>query len=174
MTLEFVAQSLLKFLAEYVDTSSRQFVVQIRDDKIQGHLYFNMHFGRCRFRSLYSLYTLTHTHTHTQTQTHTHTHKLISSLPHSLRFVIFFYCFLLVITFCFLWVGLVVVVVGGGIILAAIRVCVYFSICVAQCSTVPSILNTFIEIFGLLFLCCIYTYIYYLYICLHMYISMRI
>lgn len=49
---------------------------------------------------------------------------------------------------------------GGGIILAAIRVCVYFSIRVAQCSTVSSILNTFIEIFGLLFLCCIYTYVH--------------
>lgn len=66
VSLEFVTQCLLQFLAEYVDTSSRQFVVQIRDDKIQGHLYFNMHFDRCRFRSL------THyIHSHSHTRTHT-------------------------------------------------------------------------------------------------------
>lgn len=121
-----------------------------------------------------------YTHTHADT----HTDKLISSLTHSSFCTLFVsdssiaFSFYLVITFCFLWVELVVVVVvGGGIILAAIRVCVYFSICVAQCSTVSSILNTFIEIFGLLILCCyihMYTYILYLYICLHMYISIRI
>lgn len=109
VSLEFVTQCLLQFLAEYVDTSSRQFVVQIRDDKIQGHLYFNMHFDRCRFRSLtHYIHSHSHTRTHTNCLARLRSFRTLSlSLARSARSSIA----LLAITFCFLWVGFVV---GGG------------------------------------------------------------
>lgn len=43
MALEPVLQRLLQFLAEQIDASSRQLIVQIRDDEIQRHLDFHVH-----------------------------------------------------------------------------------------------------------------------------------
>lgn len=43
VALEALLERLLQFLAEYVDAPSRQLVVQVRDDKVQGHMNFNMH-----------------------------------------------------------------------------------------------------------------------------------
>lgn len=53
MALEAILQRFLQLLAKQIDATARQFVVQIRDDEIQGHLDFYVHDGgrfRVRFR----------------------------------------------------------------------------------------------------------------------------
>lgn len=48
VTPELLLQSLIQFLAEDVHSASRQFIVQVRYDEVEGDLHFNMHFwSRC-------------------------------------------------------------------------------------------------------------------------------
>ena len=51
MPAKFESESFFAFLAEHVDSTARQLVVQIRDEKVESHLYFQVH--GCSIQVLY-------------------------------------------------------------------------------------------------------------------------